>query len=318
MALIKKLGSERISRLALALVLLAALSALIPKKPAGTGSHEDYGAKAQIVLKNIPYAQGVPGADKLKLDVYSNAHDRLWPVVVMIHGGGWIGGDKSMDNMVYLCQVLANNGYVTFNINYRLAPDYPIKLQMEDALAALIWVKEHAKEYGGDPERIGLAGSSAGGHLAALMAWNSDDPYFHPTGRSGKKADASVKVAALYFPVIDLELNIKQLGKAFAWLGHALLVGALGKPYQEQLKHISPVNFIKADDPPSIFLTGDADQFKLYPQSVAAVKKLKELGVDAELFTAPGKKHGFNWQYWDQVTVASAQAVVKFFDKYLK
>ena len=108
------------------------------KKPAGIGPHEDYGARAEIVVKNIPYATGVPGAEKLKLDVYSNSHQGLWPVAVMIHGGGWVQGSKEMDNKVYLCQVLAKNGYVVFNINYRLAPKFPIKDQIEDSLAAVI------------------------------------------------------------------------------------------------------------------------------------------------------------------------------------
>jgi acetyl esterase/lipase len=223
-----------------------------------------------------------------------------------------------MDNKVYVCQVLANNGYVVFTINYRLAPQYVIKSQVEDALAAVIWGKEHAREYGADPNRVGVAGGSAGGHLAAMVAWNGSDPYFKPTGHPEKDVDAKVKVAALYYPVIDLDKTLHEQAKGFAWLGHALFVGAMGKPYVDQLKHISPVNFINASDPPTIFLTGDADNLHLYPQSVDSVNKLKALGVDSELFTAPGKKHGFTWEYWDPVSLASCMAIVKFFDKYLK
>jgi len=298
-------------------VLVLAFSCMTVKKPAGIGPHEDYGARAEIVIKNIPYAQGVPGADKLKLDIYSNSHQGLWPAVVGIHGGAWVQGDKSMDNKVYVCQVLANNGYVVFDINYRLAPEYAIKRQVEDVLAAVIWVKEHAQEYGADPSRVALAGGSAGGHLAAVAAWNGDDPFFTPTGNAGEKP-GEIKAAALYYPVIDIDKTLKDNGDGLAPLGRALLTGTVGKPYKEQSKHISPVNFIRSGNPPTIFLTGDADELHLYPQSVDSVKKLKELGVDAELFTATGKKHGFTWAYWEPESVGSVQALVKFFDKYLK
>ncbi len=296
-------------------VLLAGCMTLGKKPP---GPHENYGARAETVIKDIPYATGVPGAEMLKLDVYSNPHEGLWPAVVAIHGGAWIQGNKEMDNKVYVCQVLARNGYVVFNIDYRLAPKYPIKLQVEDAMGAVIWVKEHAKEYGADPERVGVVGGSAGGHLAAMVGWASDDPYFQPTGHPEAGVDSKVKVAALYYPVIDVNRTLKENGDGIAWLGDALLAGKTGKAYREELKRISPINFIKADDPPTIFLTGDADELKLYPQSVESVKKLKDLGVDAELFTAPGKKHGFTWEYWDPASVDSVMAIVKFFDRYLK
>ncbi len=306
---------SRILFIALGATLFFSCASLRKKPP---GPHENYGAKAEIVIKDIAYAAGVPGADRLKLDIYSNPHEGLLPAVVAIHGGAWTKGDKEMDNKVYVCQVLAKNGYVVFNINYRLAPKYPIKLQVEDAMGAVIWVKEHAKEYGADPARMGVVGGSAGGHLAAMVGWASDDPYFQPTGHPEKGVDSKVKVAALYYPVIDIDRTMKENGDGLAWLGDALLAGSVGKKYQEEIKHISPINFIKADDPPTIFLTGDADELKLYPQSVESVKKLKELGVDSELFTASGKKHGFTWEYWDQASVDSVVAIVKFFDRYLK
>jgi len=301
--------------LILALLLLDSCQTLKKKPP---GPHENYGAKAEIVIKNVAYAEGVPAAEMLKLDVYSNPHPGLWPAVVAIHGGAWIKGDKEMDNKVYVCQVLANNGYVVFNIDYRLAPEFPIRDQIEDAMGAVIWVKEHAKEYGADPERVGVVGGSAGGHLGAMVAWASDDEYFKPTGHPESGLDSEVKVAALYYPVIDVDRTLKENGKGMAWLGESVLAGAVGKKYQGQLKHISPMNHIDQKCVPTILLTGDADELKLYPQSVETVKKLKELGIDAELFTAAGKKHGFTWEYWDPVSVDSVQAIVKFFDRYMK
>lgn len=303
--------------LALALVLFLAGFAAKKPEPAH-GPHEAYDAKAEIVIKDVPYVQGRERNKKLQLDIYSNPHEGLWPVVVMIHGGAWFKGTKSYDNKVYICQVLANHGYVVFTINYRLAPAHHLKTQTEDAMGAVIWVKQHAREYGGDPTRVGVAGGSAGGHLGALVAWASDDPYFVPTGQAGSTIDSDVKAAALYYPVLDLDRTLRDNVKRLTPVAELVLVGHAGKKYRAALEHLSPSNHLKPGDPPSLFMTGDADSLHLYPQSVEYQKKLAALGVDARVYTAPGKDHGFTWQYWEPETTASVQAMVKLFDQYLK
>ena len=303
--------------LALALVLSAATFAAKKPEPAH-GPHEAYDAKAEIVIKDVPYVKGHEHNKKLQLNILSNPHEGLWPVVVMIHGGAWYKGTKDYDEEVYACKVLAHHGYVVFTINYRLAPAHHLKRQAEDAMAAVIWVKRHAKEYGGDPARIGVAGGSAGGHLGALVAWASDDPYFKPTGQAGSTLDSGVKAAALYYPVLDLDRTFRDNGKRLAPLAGPIFIGRVGKGYRNALEHLSPCNHLKPSDPPSLFMTGDADSLHLYPQSVEYQKKLEALGVDARLYTAPGKDHGFAWQYWEPETIASTQAMVKLFDQYLK
>jgi len=300
------------------LAMLAAGPALADKKPVPPGPHEAYGARAEIVIRDVPYVPGREHNPKLRLDIYSNPHEGLWPAVVMIHGGAWFKGTKSYDNKVFICQALAARGYVVFTIDYRLAPGTKLKGQAEDAMSAVIWVKEHAKEYGGDPARIGVTGGSAGGHLGALVAWASDDPYFVPTGRGESAVDSEVLAAALYYPVLDLDQTLRENTHHLTGLAHLLLVGSVGKRYREAIKHLSPSNELDASDPPTLFLTGDADELRLYPQSVEYAEKLKALGRDGRLFTAPGKKHGFTWQYWEPETLASVQAMVDLFDQYLK
>jgi len=301
---------------ALLLVLIFILSCAAKNMPEPAhGPHEDYGARAEIVVKDLSYVQGVNDNKNLMLDVYSNPHDGLWPVAVMIHGGAWMKGDKSMSNKIYNCKVMAANGYVTFTINYRLAPAHKVKRQIEDAMAAVIWVKEHAREYGGDPERIGVMGGSAGGHIAAMVAWASDDPYFVPTGNPRSRYDSDVDAAALYYPVLDID---ETLGNALPVFTPIVRLYLAGKITKKQMQRISPHNYIDENDPPTLFLTGDADELELYPQSVMYEKKLLELGVPSKLFTAPGKKHAFTWQYWEPESVASAHEIVKFFDAHVK
>jgi len=299
--------------LAVALALLLMAPSLRDGEP--PGPHEDFGARAEIVEKDVPYVESMPDNKRLWLYVYSNPHEGLWPVAVMIHGGGWMEGDKSMDNKVYICKVLAKNGYVVFNVNYRLLPEVRIKKQAEDVMAAVIWAKEHAEEYGGDPSRVGVMGGSAGGHLGALVAWASDDDWFIPTGDPISDYDSDVKAAALYYPVIDLERTLWEVTWILAPTARHLLIGP-GK--REKLKHLSPHNHVDETVPPTLFLTGDADELKLYPQSVEYSQALLDLGVDSKVYTAPGKKHGFTWNYWEDESVQSDREIVEFFDKHVR
>jgi len=132
---------------------------------------------------NIPYAsiEGVP-PNFLSLDLYApkgEAPDSGRPVMVMIHGGGWRGGDKQNPAIVGTkMNHFVGHGYVYASINYRLSPQTPGEAGVEhpthvqDCAKALAWIHDHVAEYGGDPGQIHLMGHSAGGHLAALLATN--------------------------------------------------------------------------------------------------------------------------------------------------
>lgn len=287
-----------------------------PRPPKGAPSHEDVGAKAQTIIRDVPYVEGQEDNPQLWLDIYSNSAEGKAPVVVLVHGGAWIMGDKTMDNKVFLSKMLASHGFVVFNVNYRLAPKVKIAQQVEDVMAAVIWVKKHASEYGGDAHRIALVGASAGGLLSAIVGWGYDDPFFKPTGYPNSDVDTSVRVIALYYPVFDLDKTLNEKMKLVPF-EKRYLTGAGGKKYKELLTHISPVNHIKSGLPPTIILCGDKDNFNLYPQAVEYTNKLRELGVTVELFVAKGKKHGFTWQYWEEESIASVKAVVAFFNKHL-
>lgn len=288
-----------------------------PRAPKGVPSHEEVGGKAETIIRDVPYVSGQEDNPRLQLDIYSNPHDGMAPVVVLVHGGAWIMGDKTMDNKVFVSKMLASAGFVVFNANYRLAPRVKIAQQIEDVMAAVIWVKKHAEEYGGDAERIAIVGASAGGLLAAVAAWAYGDPFFKPTGCPDSGLDSRVKAAALYYPVIDLDRTLNEKMKLVPF-EKRYLTGASGRKYKELLKHISPVNHLKPGLPPTIILCGDDDNFNLYPQAVEYANKLRELGVTAELFTAPGKKHGFTWQYWEEESIASVKAVITFFNKHIQ
>lgn len=140
------------------------------------------------VTRDVPY-----GADKRqRLDVYrlDQPVSSPRPVLIYIHGGGWVSGDKKNQGLPLLCEA-ARRGYVAVAVNYRLAPRHKFPAWAHDVKSAVIWTRSHIAEYGGDPNWIATAGGSAGGHLAAVMATTANEPSLQPAA-----ADVDTSIAA--------------------------------------------------------------------------------------------------------------------------
>lgn len=287
------------------------------------GPMEDYGARCDHQDKDIVYAPGEPDSDFLVLDVLWNDHEGLQPIIVQIHGGAWEVGDKSALNSQFRSRYLANHGYVVANVNYRMLPRYPIQVQVEDVMGAVIWIKEHAADYGADPERVGVTGGSAGGHLTAMVAWASDDPFFKPTGHEGSKFDSDVLAAVPFYGVFDLEDTLAsvpgQENESLKGISYRYFTDTKKGPEREELfRHISPRYHLDSTIPPTFFICGDQDNFGLYPASVEYEKLLREEGVPTGLYTAEGAKHGYDIHYGADYSVESIEKTKEWFDRYVK
>ena len=283
------------------------------------GPMEFYGARSEHVVTDVPYAANEPYSRDLTLDVYWNDHSGKAPIVVNIHGGGWMIGDKQAANSVYRSKYLAARGYVVANVNYRMLPGAPIQTQVEDVMGAVIWMKENAARFGADPCRVGVTGGSAGGHLTVMVAWASDDPYFQPTGHSASAYRADVKAAVPFYAALELE---EALG-----LGNEDL-----KPWSEAyftrtarasdraliFEHISPKNHLSKNIPPTFFICGTQDEFGFYHDALAYRDRLLELGVPTGLYSALGAPHGFDARYGEKYSTEALKATADWFDKYLK
>ena len=131
-----------------------------------------------LAFKNLTYVNY--GARELQLDLYAPeptmADQR--PAIVLVHGGGWRAGYR--ENMMPLAHQLALRGYVTATISYRLSPEAEYPAAIHDVKAAVRWLRENAKTYGVNPERIAVAGGSAGGQIAALVGMTNGDVKFDP------------------------------------------------------------------------------------------------------------------------------------------
>jgi len=267
------------------------------------------------VNSDIEYAQ-VDG-ESLLLDIYLPKKNpgRKMPVVVWVHGGGWRNGSKAGGGR--RLRVLLENGYIGVSINYRLTGINSWPAQINDCKAAIRWIRANADWYNFDPDRIGVWGSSAGGHLVAMLGTSGDVKNLE--GKLGNP-DYSSRVQAVcdYFGPSDLLSMRKQSGKGgridhdSAGSPESRLVGGPLQKRQEIARSASPVNYVSSDDPPFFILHGTEDPVVPCEQSKLLHKRLKEKGVDSTLKLIEGAGHGF------RNAKGLEQLVLKFFDKHLK
>jgi acetyl esterase/lipase len=220
--------------------------------------------------KNISYREGPEeDAAKHRLDVYVPRGKTNAPVFFFIHGGAWKTGDRSY--YPPLGNRYARAGYVTVIPSYRLAPKHPHPAQIEDVAAAFAWTVRHVAENGGDTNRIYVAGHSAGGHLAALLAL--DKLYLAAFELSPNNIRGVLALSGVY----DLSVGDFQ-------------ESVFGKS-SEGRREASPQFYIKPGAPPFLVEFCEWDYFTLPGQARAFHHALREAGVKAELVYIPGQSH---------------------------
>jgi acetyl esterase/lipase len=210
------------------------------------------------------------------------------PVVLVVHGGSWIGGSITLDraNPNSTAVRLAQHGVAAVAVDYRLArpgsPSWPAVL--DDLREAVRWTRRHAGEFNLDPDRIAVLGQSAGAHLAALSATLPDEP--GPDGVSSRVA----AVVSFYGPSDLVEL---MAARRLAHDPIRTFVGERAIGLVEKLREASPVNHVSRDDPPFLILHGSDDAWVPLEQSVLLAGALKRAGVRHHLIVVAGARHGF-------------------------
>jgi acetyl esterase/lipase len=236
------------------------------------------------------------GKQRLLLDVYrpSTPGNRR-PAVLQIHGGAWVLGSRR-DQGLPLLYHLASHGWVGFNVDYRLSPAATFPDHLIDLKRALVWIREHADEYGVDPGFIVVTGGSAGGHLTALMALTQNDPTYQP---GFEAADTSVQAAVPFYGVYCFVDRLELYPREFftmllePWVMKRRLADA-----PELFHEASPLDHVRADAPPFFVIHGDRDTLAPVQYARELVRLLRErsraLVAYAEL---PGAQHAFDVFY---------------------
>jgi acetyl esterase/lipase len=214
------------------------------------------------------------------------------PGVIVIHGGGWIQGDKER-MLATSCLPFVEHGFVVANVEYRLANAATAPAAVNDVMQAAKWFRDRAADYNVDPNQIVVTGNSAGGHLAMMVGMTPDAADLGP----------SIKVAAIinFYGISDVPDQLQGAhlqSYAVTWIPE--------QPGRMELaKKLSPITYVRKGLPPVLSIHGDADPVVPYEQSVRLTKELKAAGDQAELITVPGGQHGFPpeemSQLWPQI-----------------
>ena len=236
--------------------------------------------------RNIEFAN--PDGQHLQLNIArpKNATG-LMPAVVCIHGGGFRAGSREGYNK--LCLTLAENGFVAATVSYRLAPKYQFPAAVHDTKAAVRWLRMNAKKFSIDPDRIGVTGGSAGGHLAQFLGVTAGLKEFE----GDQNAGASSQVACVVNVYGPSDFT-KSYGKSVD--AHLVLPLWLGGDLQTaRANHIrsSPLNWVTPAAATTLLIHGTEDKYVAHEQAVWMRDRLVASGVSAELLTLAGAGHGF-------------------------
>ena len=242
-------------------------------------------------IRNVEY--GRAGGRRLRLDVFlPDAPGDNRPAVIQLHGGAWVIGDKREQGLPLLLH-LAERGFVGFNVNYRLSPAATFPDHLVDVKRAIAWIREHAEDYGVDPNFIAVTGGSAGGHLAAMAALTADDPRYQP---GFEDADTSVQACVPIYGVYDLVNRLETHGPRYVdgFIGPVVLKAFFDDDPQK-FHDASPVDRVNASAPPVFVIHGSRDTMTPLPDALMFVDRLRAVSNQPVLFAEiPGAQHAFD------------------------
>ncbi len=259
---------------------------------------------------DVPYADTDNPRQRLDLFLPKNPKsDKPLPVVAFIHGGAWLGGDKQAGQG--LIAPLVNSGeYAGVSIGYRLSPEAIWPAQIHDCKAAIRWLRANAKKYNLDPDRIGVTGTSAGGHLVAMLGTSGDVASLE--GTLGPHLSVSSRVACVVDQFGPTDLLTMRGDHNNPNSPEAKLIGGAVQENKEAARNASPITYVSKDDPPFMLIHGTNDPVVPFSQSEELRDALKKADVEAVLIPVEGAGHG------RFMTPEVSRRLTQFFDKHLR
>jgi alpha-L-fucosidase 2 len=229
---------------------------------------------------------GTGDGQPLTMDYYAPKGAGIHPIAIIIHGGGYHGGDSRSGSEAYVADFLAPAGYAVFSVNYRLAPKYPYPYMVHDVQRAVRYIRYHADDWSADPNRIILVGGSAGGYLSNMVGLLNapGDPHAaDPVERVSARAQAVVSLyAQSSFEFVPLNADVHRFLDPF--IAH--------KGEKEAIREASPITYVSKADPPFLEILGDRDEYIPMSEATNLQTALHAVGVRCDIIVIPGGKHG--------------------------
>ena len=241
-------------------------------------------------IRDIEFCR--PGTRGLHLDVYRR-RDRPTncPTLLQIHGGGWMVGSKNEQGVPLMLQ-LASRGWVCVSVDYRLAPRATFPDPLLDVKQAIRWIREHAAEYGANPDFLVVTGGSAGGHLCTLTALTANDPEYQP---GFEDVDTSVRGCVAFYGVYDFtdrHGHYRNPGLKNLLARYVMKMPLTGN--QEVYEKASPMSRVHADAPPFFVIHGERDTLVPVAEARRFTETLRaSLRVPVAYAEIPGAQHAF-------------------------
>ena len=277
-----------------------------PDRPAGAMRIPE-GIRAEL---DLPYAATDNRAQRLDLFLpKSPKSDKPLPLVVFIHGGAFRAGDKR-SGLGTLAPLVISGDYAGASVEYRLTGEAMWPAQIYDCKAAIRYLKGNASKYNIDPERIGVIGTSAGGHLVAMLGTSGGVSSLE--GKLGDYMSQNSRVACVVDEFGPGDLLTMGGSHDAPHSPEADLIGGPVQENKEAARGASPITYVASDNPPFLMIHGTKDPTVPFAQSEELLAALKKAGVDAMLIPVEGASHGnFN-------NPEVPQRVRQFFDKHLR
>lgn len=269
-------------------------------------------------LKHIPYGDVLPGdkGGRNLLDVirprFASPGEKR-PVLLQIHGGAWMIGDKREQGQPLMTHLASHYGWVCVSMNYRLSPKATFPDHIVDVKRALSWIRSHIAEYGGDPAFVCVTGGSAGGHLTALTALSANDPRFQPGFES---VDTRVAAAVPFYGVYDF-LDRKGIRGSQSML--PVLAKHVFKSTPEQDPEfwdaMCPITRISEDAPPFLVIQGSHDTLVFVEEAREFVRALREKSKQPVAYLEMhGAQHAFDF-FHSPRSAHAVRAATAFLEK---